>query len=148
MRYIQRKLRVVFSVFSPWSLKTRPVLGHQNKATQSVIKLFSAILCDSVGQWILFGVGQWILFGFSPWHLVWEATWFLDDSQLCGNPKTQFAAMQNARVPIEQWLLTGAYRPGYHWKSERIRNFFISKNMKKSLTVVPWDRETISRSWP
>ena len=35
-------------------------LWHQNKATQSVIKLFSAILCDSVGQWILFGVGQWL----------------------------------------------------------------------------------------
>ena len=87
------------------------VLWHQNKATQSVIKLYSEILCDSVGQWILFGV--------SPWHLGWEATWFLHDSHLCGNPKTQFAAMQNARVTIEQWLLTRSYWPGYHWKAER-----------------------------
>ena len=33
-------------------------LWHQNKAIQYVINLFSAILCDSVGQWILFGVGH------------------------------------------------------------------------------------------
>ena len=101
------------------------VLWHQNKATQSVIKLFSAILCDSVGQRILFGV--------SSWHLVWEATWFLHNSQLCGNPKTQFAGMQNARVPIEQWLLTQSYRPGYHWKAERIRNFFYIEQSEKKL---------------
>ena len=45
-------------------------LWHQNKATQSVVKLFSSILCESVGLWILFGVDHWILFGVIPWHLV------------------------------------------------------------------------------
>ena len=79
---------------------------------------------ESVCQWILFGVGQWILFGVSSWHLVWEATWFLHDSQLCGNPKLNHAATQNARVSIEQWLLTQSCRPAYHWKAERIRNLF------------------------
>ena len=79
-------------------------LWHQNIATQSVIKLYSTILCESVGQWILFGV--------SSWNLALEATWFLHDSQLCGNPKLIHAATQDALRPIEQWLLQS-------WKNKK-----------------------------
>ena len=96
MRYVQRNLRVFLSDFCPCGLKTTlrrtlrvDVLWHQNKATQSAIKCYSEIFDNIVGQWILFVVGQRILFGVSSWHLVWEATWFIHDSQLCGNPKTQ-----------------------------------------------------------
>ena len=138
IRYVQRKLRF-FCVFWPCPLKTTPrrtfgadVLWHQNKATQYVIKLYYAIFCESVGQWILFGVSQWILFGVSSWHLVWEATWFLHDSQLCGNPKLNHAATHNACMSIEQWLLTWSNRPGYHWKAESV-NFSIPITIKPLL---------------
>ena len=40
-------------------------------------------------------------------------------------------ARQNARVPIEQWWLTRSYRPGYHWKAERIRNLFYIEQSEK-----------------
>ena len=56
-----------------------------------------------------------------------------DRSVLVQNPPVDFinmvffnhAATQNARVSIEQWLLTRSNRPGYHWKSERTRNLFL-----------------------
>ena len=63
MRYVQHKLRVVLRVFWTCPLKTTPrislrssVQWHQNKATQSVIKLLSVIFdydsCHKIIFWI------------------------------------------------------------------------------------------------
>ena len=100
-RYVQRKLRVFLRVFWPCPLKTTPnralravVRWHQNKATQSVIKLLSEIFDNmtSVSEFYFVSVPD-ILYG--------RLRDFYTILNCVRAPKLNYFAMQNGRKIIE-----------------------------------------------
>ena len=100
-------------VFLTCPLKTTPrrslraaVRWHQNKATQSVIKLLSAIF-DNTTPVIKF------YFVSVPDILYGRLRDFYMILNCLRAQKLNYAAMHNGHVPIERWLLTWSYRPGY-----------------------------------
>ena len=145
MRYVQRKLRVVLHVFWPCPPKTTPrrslrayVRWHQNKATQYVIKLLSAIFDNTNPVIKSFSEITDVYFVSVPDILYGRLRDFYIILNCVRTQKLNYAAMQDGRAPMEQRLLPWSYRPGYLWKSERIRNLSIFKEPQPPRFVERW----------